>query len=102
VDSVLYRRDRASGGQKWQLTWTGVAGAVRYEVLFRATSSATWTAVYDAGSATTYLLDEQLDDGWAAVRAVGAGGHRSLTTVAVGFTAPRAAAPAAAPPPPER
>jgi len=108
VDSVQYRRDRASGGQKWQITWKGVAGAAKYEVLFRATSSATWTAVYDAGSTTTYLLDEQLDDGWAAVRAVSADGHRSLTTVAVGSTAPRAAAPAspASPtlpaPPPER
>jgi hypothetical protein len=79
-----------------------VAGAANYEVLFRATSSATWSAVYDAGAATTYLLDEQLDDGWAAVRAVGADGHRSLTTVAVGFTAPRATAPAAPAPPPGR
>ena len=103
VDSVLYRRDRASGGQKWQITWKGAAGAAKYEVLFRATSSATWSAVYDAGSTTSYLLDEQLDDGWAAVRAVGADGHRSLTTVSVGFTAPRAAAAPAAPaPPPER
>ncbi|MHB1311615.1 MAG: M28 family peptidase [Gemmatimonadaceae bacterium] len=102
VDSVLYRRDRASGGQKWQISWKGVPGAARYEVLFRPTSSATWTTVFDAGSTTTYLLDEQLDDGWAAVRAVGADGHRSLTTVATGFTAPRPAARAAPSTPPER
>ncbi len=102
VDSVAYRRDRPSGGQKWQITWKAVPGAARYEVLFRTTSAATWTAVYDAGASTTYLLDEQLDDGWAAVRAVGADGHRSLTTVATAPTGGRAGAPAASTPPPER
>ena len=100
VDSVVYRRDRASGGQKWQVTWKPAALAARYEVLFRHTTSPTWTRVYDAGTTTSFLLDEQLDDGWAAVRAVGADGHRSLTTVARGGTAPRrAAAPTPAPPP---
>lgn len=102
ADSVMARRDRASGGQKWNVTWKPVSGAVRYEVLFRSTASPTWTAVYDAGATTSYLLDEQLDDGWAAVRAVGADGHRSLTTVANTGGAPRAApaAPAAPTPPP--
>ncbi|MEK7239556.1 MAG: M28 family peptidase [Gemmatimonadota bacterium] len=100
VDSVVYRRDRASGGQKWQVTWKPAAFAARYEVLFRQTTSPTWTKVYDAGTATSFLLDEQLDDGWAAVRAVGADGHRSLTTVARGGTAPpRTVAPTPAPPP---
>jgi hypothetical protein len=93
TDSVYARRDRASGGQKWTVSWKPVAGASRYEVLFRATSSPTWTAVYDAGASTSFLLDEQLDDGWAAVRAVSAGGHRSLTTVA-STSAPRRVAPA--------
>lgn len=82
VDSVIARRDRASGGQKWTVTWKSVPGAARYEVLYRSTTAPTWTKVYDAGAGTTYLLDEQLDDGWAAVRAVSADGHRSLTTVA--------------------
>ncbi|MCX5761697.1 MAG: M28 family peptidase [Gemmatimonadetes bacterium] len=104
VDSVVQRRDRASGGQKWQISWKPVSGAARYEVLFRQTTSPTWTQVYDPGTATTFLLDEQLDDGWAAVRAVGADGHLSLTTVAgSGAGAPRPAAvpaPAPTPPPP--
>ncbi len=100
VDSVVYRRDRLSGGQKWQVTWKPAALAARYEVLFRQTTSPTWTKVYDAGTSTSFLLDEQLDDGWAAVRAVGADGHRSLTTVARGGAAPpRTAAPVPAPPP---
>ena len=99
ADSVIARRDRASGGQKWTVSWKAVPGATRYEVLYRATTSPTWTKVYDAGAATSYLLDEQLDDGWAAVRAVGADGHRSLTTVANTGGAPRPAAPTAAPPP---
>lgn len=105
VDSVVQRRDRASGGQKWQVTWKPVAGAAGYEVLFRSTTSPTWTKVYDAGTTTSFLLDEQLDDGWAAVRTVGAGGaggtggHRSLTTVAGnGAPPPRPRTPA--PPPP--
>lgn len=103
VDSVYARRDRASGGQRWTISWKAGTGAVRYEVLFRATSAPTWTAVYDAGASTSYLLDEQLDDGWAAVRAVSADGHRSLTTVANTGTPRRAAPsapPAAAAPPP--
>jgi len=103
VDSVYARRDRASGGQKWTITWKASAGAARYEVLYRATSSPTWSAIYDAGASGSFLLDEQLDDGWAAVRAVSADGHRSLTTVA-NTAAPRRAVPAtpsaaAAPPP---
>ena len=104
ADSVIARRDRASGGQKWTVSWKAVDGAARYEVLFRPTTSATWTKVYDAGTTNSYLLDEQLDDGWAAVRAVGASGHRSLTTVASTSAPPRAPAAPAAPatPPPER
>jgi len=97
VDSVMARRDRASGGQKWMVNWKPTSGAARYEVLFRATTSPTWTKVYDAGTATSYLLDEQLDDGWAAVRAVSGDGHRSLTTVASTSAPPRAAAPPAPP-----
>jgi hypothetical protein len=38
--------------------------------------------VIDAGSNRTAVLDFQLDDGWAAVRAVGANGHRSLARAA--------------------
>ena len=74
------RRDQASGGQKWMMSWQPVAGASTYEVLFRHTSSPTYEKIYQAGAGTSFLLPDQLDDGWAAVRAVGADGSRSLTS----------------------
>ncbi|HEY8832526.1 MAG TPA: M28 family peptidase [Gemmatimonadaceae bacterium] len=74
------RRDQASGGQKWMVSWHEVPGAAGYEVLFRRTTSPTYEKIYQAGSATSFLLPDQLDDGWAAVRAVDANGHRSLTS----------------------
>ena len=77
-DSAFAVRDTASGGQFWHLAWTPVAGAVRYEVLVRRTTSPTYERVIDAGPATSYLLREQLDDEWAAVRAVAPTGARSL------------------------
>jgi hypothetical protein len=73
------RRDRESGGQKWRLTWTEVPGAAGYEVLFRTTFAPTYEKIYQAGVMTSFLLPDQLDDGWAAVRSVGADGSRSLT-----------------------
>jgi hypothetical protein len=73
------RRDRASGGQKWMLTWNPVAGATSYEVLFRRTYAPTYEKIY-AVSDTSFLLPDQLDDGWAAVRSVGPNGARSLTS----------------------
>ena len=82
-DSVIARRENASsGGQAWSLTWKPVAGAARYEVLVRRTTSPTWERVVDVGTATRHILDFQLDDGWAAVRAVSATGHRSLARAA--------------------
>jgi hypothetical protein len=78
--SGLARRDQASGGSKWMLTWNAVPGASSYEVLFRRTSVPTYEKIYQAGASTSFLLPDQLDDGWAAVRSVGANGHRSLTT----------------------
>lgn len=77
---ALARRDQASGGQKWMVTWRDVPGATRYEVLFRRTTAPTYEKIYQAGAATSFLLPDQLDDGWAAVRSVGANGHRSLTS----------------------
>jgi hypothetical protein len=73
------RRDRASGGQKWMLTWRPVPAASRYEVLFRRTYAPTYEKVY-AVADTSFLLPDQLDDGWAAVRSVGPSGARSLTS----------------------
>ena len=77
---ALARRDQASGGSKWMISWQPVAGAAGYEVLFRRTTTPTYEKIYRAGTANSFLLPDQLDDGWAAVRAVGANGHRSLTS----------------------
>ena len=80
-DSARARRDAESGGQYWRLTWMPVPGARGYEVLLRTTTSARHERVIDVGADTTYLLREQLDDVWAAVRAVGSDGHRSIAAV---------------------
>jgi hypothetical protein len=77
---ALARRDQASGGSRWGLSWNAVAGAASYEVLFRRTFSPTYEKVYPVASGTTFLLPDQLDDGWAAVRSVSANGHRSLSS----------------------
>lgn len=77
-----YARERAtSGGQSFMIRWSPVANAARYELLVRRTTAPTYTRIVDAGNVTEFLLDEQLDDVWVGVRAVGADGHRSLTTV---------------------
>jgi len=78
--SALARRDQASGGAKWMISWRASPGAVSYEVLFRRTTAATHEKIYQAGAGTSFLLPDQLDDGWAAVRAVGSNGHRSLAS----------------------
>jgi hypothetical protein len=76
---ALARRDQASGGQRWMLTWPAVPGAQTYEVLFRRTTAPTYERIYQAGTSNSFLLPDQLDDGWAAVRSVAANGGRSLT-----------------------
>jgi hypothetical protein len=82
-DSVTLARESAvSGGQRWTLHWTPVRDAAGYEVLLRRTTAPTWERVLPVGSGTTTTLDVQLDDAWAAVRAVGANGHRSLARTA--------------------
>ncbi|MEP6618484.1 MAG: M28 family peptidase [bacterium] len=96
-DSVLARRENAaSGGQAWTLTWKAVPGAMSYEVLVRRTTSPTWERVIPVTGALRHQLDFPLDDGWAAVRAVGANGHRSLARAA-GQPARAPIAPAAQP-----
>ena len=77
---ALARRDQASGGAKWMISWRPSPGAASYEVLFRRTTAPTYEKIYQAGAGTSFLLPDQLDDGWAAVRAVGANGHRSLAS----------------------
>lgn len=77
-----YQREReTSGGQSFHVWWDSVPGAARYELLVRRTTDPTYRRIVDAGAGTQFLLDEQLDDVWVGVRAVGANGHRSLTTV---------------------
>lgn len=76
-----YARDRASGGQSFTIRWDAVPGAAGYELLVRRTTAPTYTRIVPTGDVTEFLLDEQLDDVWVGVRAVGANGHRSLTTV---------------------
>jgi hypothetical protein len=94
-DTVIARRENAaSGGQAWSLRWTPVPGAVRYEVLVRRTTSPSWDRVIPVNGGVTQQLDVQLDDGWAAVRAVGANGHRSLARAAGPAPRPAAATPA--------
>ena len=78
---VARGRLATTGGRRWDLSWSSVPGAVSYEVLIRPTTAPQYTRVIPVGRATSYELNYQLDEGWAAVRAVGANGHRSLTTV---------------------
>jgi hypothetical protein len=86
------RRDRASGGQDWEISWEASPGAVGYEVLWRRTISAQWEKVIPAAPGRTAVtISEQLDDGYVGVRALSAGGHRSLATVYPAPPAPRRA-----------
>jgi len=101
------QRDRASGGQSFLIRWDSVSGAASYELLVRRTTAPTYTRIVPVGAVTQFVLDEQLDDVWVGVRAVGANGHRSLTTVvgAAGgprFPFPRRGAAAPQDPPPQQ
>lgn len=78
---TAYARDRDSGGQAFTIRWDRSPGAAAYELLVRRTTAPTYTRIVPVGNVTEFLLDEQLDDVWVGVRAVGADGHRSLTTV---------------------
>lgn len=80
-DSVTARRDQPSGGQKWMLSWKPAPGAVAYEILIRRTTSPTHEQLVRVTGATSWLLNDQLDDLWASVRSVGSDGHRSLAVV---------------------
>lgn len=81
-DSARAARDvPLSGGRHWTLSWSAVPGAASYEVLLRATTSPQYERVVSVGAATSYDLHVQLDDHWAAIRAVGSNGQRSLPIV---------------------
>jgi len=87
-DSVRARR-RPPSGQSWDLSWKKSPGAVGYEVLVRSTTSPEWERVIAVGDTTEFELGAQLDDLWAAVRSVGADGHRSLAVVVPPSRGPR-------------
>jgi hypothetical protein len=103
---VSTNRDGPSGGQYWKINWSPVPGAVGYEILYRHTFVPTWESIVPVGNVSSYLLKEQLDDGWAAVRSVSADGHRSLAVSVPPMCAPapraRAAGDSAARPIPVR
>lgn len=87
---TAYARERAtSGGQSFTIRWDASAGAVSYELLVRRTTDPTYKRIVPVGNVTEFLLDEQLDDVWVGVRAVGSDGHRSLTTVVGAAGGPR-------------
>ncbi len=65
------------------LSWEAPAGAVGYEVLWRATSSADWEHVEAAGNQTRITLPESKDNVIFAVRAIDSRGHRSLPVAPV-------------------
>lgn len=89
-DSARAQRDVATtGGRRWNLSWRAVPGAASYEVLIRPTTSPQYELVYPVPVGTTFQLNYQLDDAWAGIRAVGANGHRSLTTVLPRTNPPR-------------
>jgi hypothetical protein len=91
---TAYIRERAtSGGQSFTIRWDPSEGAARYELLVRRTTDPTYRRIVPVGDVTEFLLDEQLDDVWVGVRAVGANGHRSLTTVVGAPGGPRLRAP---------
>jgi Peptidase family M28 len=81
----------SSGGQAWTLSWDASDGAVGYELLVRLTTEPTWSRVIPLGNITRCTLRRQLDDEWAAVRAIGADGSRSLAASMPTPNAPRPA-----------
>jgi len=60
------------------LRWAAVPRAVRYEVVRRSTTDATWADVSDAGDATSVTLPFSKDNWIFGVRSVDAQGHRSV------------------------
>jgi hypothetical protein len=59
------------------LAWTAVPGAVRYEVVRRASTEPQWTSAQDVGDVTHVTLPFSKDDWQFGVVSVDAAGHRS-------------------------
>jgi hypothetical protein len=81
----------SSGGQAWTLSWDASPEASGYELLIRHTTSPTWEKVIPLGNITRCTLRRQLDDEWAAVRALGSDGARSIAASMPTPNAPRPA-----------
>ena len=78
--------DSRALGYDSTLLWTAVPGAASYEVLWRATTDATWTHRRNVGDATTATLPLSKDDWLFGVRAIDAFGHPSVAA----FPTPKA------------
>ncbi|MFZ1918408.1 MAG: M20/M25/M40 family metallo-hydrolase [Terriglobales bacterium] len=63
------------------LTWEASAGAVGYEVVWRATSAPDWEYAQAVGSGTRATVKVSKDNVIFGVRALDAAGHRSLPVV---------------------
>jgi hypothetical protein len=83
--------DGSSGGQAWTLSWDASPDAIGYELLVRRTTAPTWEKVIPLGNITRCTLRRQLDDEWAAVRALGGSGARSMAASMPTPNAPRPA-----------
>jgi hypothetical protein len=68
-------------GNDSTLSWERVPNATGYEVLWRDTSSPNWQHTVNVGNVTQTTLELSKDNVIFAVRAVDAGGHRSLPAV---------------------
>jgi hypothetical protein len=63
---------------KTQLSWEGVAGAVRYEVVRRKTTDALWGEALDVGNVTAVTVPYSKDNWLFGIRAVDAQGRRGV------------------------
>jgi hypothetical protein len=70
-------------GNNSTLSWERVPNATGYEILWRDTSSPNWEHTVSVGNVTQSTLDLSKDNVIFAVRAVDAGGHRSLPAVPI-------------------
>ena len=75
-------------GNNTTLRWSeGSGGAIapktdHYELVWRATTDATWTHAQDVGHSTEVTIDTSKDDHFFGVRSVSADGHKSIVSFA--------------------
>ena len=63
------------------MTWESAAGAVAYEILWRATDAADWQNAKSVGKVIQATLPISKDNVIFAVRSVDAKGHKSIPVV---------------------